>query len=100
MISVNNFGAEYLVLSLLPLMRSNGRIVVISSGFGFTSNIPNIEIRQLFEAETLTVEELDKLLARYVNDVTDGKVEENQWPKWANIMSKIGLVVFVKILAR
>ena len=83
-------------------MSPNGRIVNVSSTMGLTKQIPSETLRAQFKSAetTLTVDELDALMHRFVEDVTQGTWEEAGWPKQAYGISKVGLTAFTKILAR
>src|SRR5262249_40321350 len=89
-LDANYFGAERLTDRLLPSMRGGGRIVMVSSGLGHLSCL-GPQLRARFEAADLRREQLDALLASFVEDVAAGVHAERGWPSSAYSVSKVGL---------
>ncbi|KAK7488297.1 hypothetical protein BaRGS_00020456 [Batillaria attramentaria] len=97
---VNNKGNAELCCALMPLLRPQARMLIVSSGFGQVVHL-GPELRKRFLAtDTMTVAELNGLLDEYMAAVKDGSFKEKGWPDWCNKMSKIGLVALARILAR
>ncbi|KYF48984.1 3-oxoacyl-ACP reductase, partial [Sorangium cellulosum] len=98
-IEVNFFGALRLTTELLPLMRAEGRIVMVTSGLGDRRSVSEALRAQLGEA-ALTREELVQLMRKFVSDVSAGRHTEEGWPSSAYAVSKIGLNALTGVLAR
>src|SRR5262245_39831044 len=82
-IEANSFGPLHLTGALLPLVREDGRIVMISSGIGNRAQL-QMPIKARFSApETLSREELAGLMRRFVADVEAGKHTASGWPSSA-----------------
>ncbi|WP_437338109.1 SDR family oxidoreductase [Sorangium sp. So ce394] len=98
-IEVNFFGALRLTTELLPLMRAEGRIVMVTSGLGDRRSISEALQAQFGEA-ALTREELVQLMRKFVSDVSAGRHTAEGWPSSAYAVSKIGLNALTGVLAR
>src|SRR5882724_9939785 len=98
-LAVNFFGAMNVTDSLLPLMRSGGRIVMVSSGMGELSSVSE-DLRRRFLNPALTKGELVTLMESFVSDVAKGIHAEKGWPSSAYRVSKVGLNALTRILAR
>ncbi|WVZ86515.1 hypothetical protein U9M48_033277 [Paspalum notatum var. saurae] len=104
-IKTNYYGTKNVIEALLPLLKasSDGRIVNVSSEFGLLRLINNEELKlELDDAEKLTEERLDELLAAYLRDFAAGEVEARGWPLYfsAYKVSKVMLNAYTRILAR
>jgi NAD(P)-dependent dehydrogenase (short-subunit alcohol dehydrogenase family) len=98
-VDTNNFGATRMIRAFGPLLRPGGRFLVVSSDFGTLSNLP-AHLHERFGAESLTLDELDGVMARYVDAVESGVAAREGWPAHINIPSKIGQTAAMRVLAR
>ena len=98
-LDVNFYGAMRTTDRLLPAMRRDGRIVMVSSGMGELSAV-SPELRERFESPRLTRAELSELCESFVRDVAAGTHTQNGWPSSAYRVSKIALNAFTRLLAR
>jgi carbonyl reductase 1 len=98
-LDVNFFGAMNVTDRMLPLLRTGGRIVMVSSGMGELSSVSGA-LRERFEDPALTQGELVSLMEAFVRDVAQGTHAESGWPSSAYRVSKIGLNALTRILAR
>ncbi|WP_437727834.1 SDR family oxidoreductase [Sorangium sp. So ce861] len=98
-IEVNFFGALRLTSELLPLMRAEGRIVMVTSGLGDRRSV-STPLQEQFGKAALTREELVQLMRRFVSDVSAGTHTAEGWPSSAYAVSKIGLNALTGVLAR
>jgi carbonyl reductase 1 len=63
----SNFTAQLNICNaLFPLLRSNARVVHVSSRAGLLNQISNKEIKAKFKDENLTVDDIVKLLNDYI----------------------------------
>ncbi|KYF79979.1 3-oxoacyl-ACP reductase [Sorangium cellulosum] len=98
-IGVNFFGALRLTTELLPLMRAEGRIVMVTSGLGDRRSV-SAALQAQFGKAALTREELVQLMRKFVSDVSAGRHTAEGWPSSAYAVSKIGLNALTGVLAR
>ena len=95
--ATNFFAPLELSDRLLPLMRSRGRIVMVSSGMGERSFLP-AHLAQQFDGQ-MSRDSLIDLMNQFIDDVASGTHEERGWPSSAYRMSKIALNKITEILA-
>ncbi|MGB9736184.1 MAG: SDR family NAD(P)-dependent oxidoreductase [bacterium] len=98
-IDTNFYGPMYVTEALLPFMRKGTRIVMVSSIMGQLSCLSD-ELRHRFESEALTKEELIGLMEDFVSSVGDGTYAKKGWPSSAYSVSKAGLNMLTRILAK
>ncbi|WP_437692357.1 SDR family oxidoreductase [Sorangium sp. So ce176] len=98
-IDVNFFGPLRLTDALLPRMRREGRIVMVTSGLGDRRSVSASLQAQLGKAD-LTRDELIGLMRKFVGDVSAGRHAAEGWPSSAYAVSKIGLNALTGVLAR
>jgi carbonyl reductase 1 len=98
-LEVNFFGAMHVTDAMLPVMRSGGRIVMVSSGMGELSHVHGA-VRAEFESPRLTRSSLVALMRSFVSDVAAGVHAQRGWPSNAYSVSKVGMNALVRVLAR
>jgi carbonyl reductase 1 len=99
MIHANNRGTARLLEAMRPLLRDGARVLVVASGFGtLTQLAPHLRAR--FDTDHLSLSELDAVMDAYVQSVERGTAQEEGWPEWINVPSKIGQVAAMRIFAR
>ena len=101
-VQTNYFGVKNTCLELFPLLASGARVVNVSSGAGFLSNIPGENLKARFQSPTLTLEQLDELMNEYVQAANAGDHAQHGWPdaKGPYIVSKVGLSALTRIQQR
>lgn len=97
-IDTNFYGPIRVMDALRPLVRTGGRIVMVSSGAGELSNLSS-DLAGRFMKEGLTRDELFELIEKFVRDVAAGRHSEAGWPTSCYSVSKCGLNAFVRISA-
>uniref|UniRef100_UPI0025403E96 carbonyl reductase [NADPH] 1 n=1 Tax=Euleptes europaea TaxID=460621 RepID=UPI0025403E96 len=86
---------------LLPLLKPNGRVVNVSSVMSVRAlSRCSQDLQQKFRSDTITEEELVKLMEKFVDDTKKGVHEKEGWPNTAYGVSKIGVTVLSRIQAR
>ncbi|XP_053165951.1 carbonyl reductase [NADPH] 1-like [Hemicordylus capensis] len=86
---------------LLPLLKPNGRVVNVSSMNGASAlSRCSQDLQQKFRSDTITEEELVKLMDKFVQDAKKGIHEKEGWPNTAYGVSKLGVTVLSRIQAR
>lgn len=97
----NFFGTQDVCTELLPLMKPQGRVVNVSSTVSLRA-LKNCspELQQKFRSDTISEEELVRLMNKFVEDTKEGVHEKEGWPSTAYGVSKIGVTVLSRIHAR
>ena len=98
-VNVNNRGTTRVLEAFAPLLRPDGRLVVVASGFGSLRRLPPA-LHRLFDAPDLTLAQIDATMRGYADAVRDGSATALGWPEWINIASKVGQVASLRVLAR
>ncbi|KAJ6662440.1 hypothetical protein lerEdw1_011853 [Lerista edwardsae] len=97
----NFFATRDVCTELLPLLQPNGRVVNVSSMAGASAlSSCSPELQQKFRSDTITEEELVKLMEKFVEDTKKGVHGKEGWPNTAYGVSKIGVTVLSRIQAR
>ncbi|OPJ66429.1 carbonyl reductase [NADPH] 1 [Patagioenas fasciata monilis] len=100
-LKTNFFGTRNVCNELLPLVKPYGRVVNVSS-MVINSALKGCsqELQQKFHSDTITEDELVKLMTKFVEDTKKNVHEKEGWPNTAYGVSKIGVTVLSKIQAR
>ncbi len=98
-IDVNFFGALRLTDTLLPLLRSGARIVMVSSGLADVSGLPD-PIRSRYMDSKLDRAALTRLMSEFVDEVRAGTHAQKGWPSAAYRISKAGMNALTMLLGR
>ncbi|NXY50374.1 CBR1 reductase, partial [Ceuthmochares aereus] len=100
-LKTNFFGTRNVCTELLPLMKPYGKVVNVSSMVSSSAlRGCSQELQQKFRSDTITEDELVKLMTKFVEDVKKGVHEKEGWPNTAYGVSKIGVTVLSRIQAR
>ncbi|XP_074839531.1 carbonyl reductase [NADPH] 1-like [Carettochelys insculpta] len=100
-VKTNFFGTRDVCNMLLPLIKPHGRVVNVSSFMSvMTLTKCSQDLQQKFRSDTITEEELAKLMMKFVEDTKKGVHEKEGWPNTAYGVSKIGVTVLSRIQAR
>src|SRR3954453_1663141 len=94
---VNNFGTTRVLRAFAPLLRDNGRLIVVASSFGTLRHLAPV-LHHRFDGLS-SLDEVDKQVAAWRDAVRDGSARGGPWPGFVNIPSKIGQVAAVRALA-
>jgi NAD(P)-dependent dehydrogenase (short-subunit alcohol dehydrogenase family) len=94
---VNNFGTTRVLRAFAPLLRDNGRLIVVASSLGTLYYLAPV-LHHRFDG-LASLDEADKQVATWRDAVKDGSARAGAWPGFVNIPSKIGQVAAVRALA-
>lgn len=97
---VNLVGAMHLTDRLLPILRPDARVVMLSSGMGELSVIPARGVRERFTSPTLDRATLLAITDEFVAAIESGERDLGGFPRSAYSVSKVALNAYVRILAR
>jgi len=95
---VNNFGTTRVLRAFAPLLRDNGRLIVVASTLGTLHYLAPV-LHDRF-ADLSSMDEVDKQIALWRDAVKGGRTQAGAWPGFLNIPSKIGQVAAVRALAK
>ncbi|XP_030434121.1 carbonyl reductase [NADPH] 1-like [Gopherus evgoodei] len=97
----NFFATRDVCTELLPLIKPHGRVVNVSSMASVSALARcSQDLQQKFRNDTITEEELVKLMTKFVEDTKNGVHEKEGWPNTAYGVSKIGVTVLSRIQAQ
>lgn len=87
---VNNVGTTRVLRAFAPLLRDNGRLVVVASSLGRLHYLAPV-LHERFN-DLASLDAVDKQVAAWRDAVRDGSARAGAWPGFVNIPSKIGQV--------
>ena len=99
MIEANSHGTLRVLRGFLPILRENGRLIVVASGFGVLKSLPE-HLRQRFDTRSGDPDAINAAMDAYVVAAEAGMATEEGWPEWVNIPSKVGQVAVTRAFAR
>ncbi|WP_405884503.1 SDR family NAD(P)-dependent oxidoreductase [Streptomyces sp. NBC_01136] len=95
-IDVANGGAHAVLRSFVPVLRPGGRLVVVASSLGTLGHLEP-RLQPLFDGASL--DEVEKAVESWRAAVHAGTAEEQGWPRWINVPSKVAQVAAVRAVA-
>uniref|UniRef100_UPI0025ADAF86 carbonyl reductase [NADPH] 1 n=1 Tax=Doryrhamphus excisus TaxID=161450 RepID=UPI0025ADAF86 len=97
----NFFATQDMLTHFLPLVKTGGRVVNVSSFVSVRSlNQCSPQLQERFRSEDITEDELEGLMRRFVDRAKKGEHKQDGWPETAYGVSKIGVTVLSLIHAR
>uniref|UniRef100_A0A8C6WU55 carbonyl reductase (NADPH) n=1 Tax=Neogobius melanostomus TaxID=47308 RepID=A0A8C6WU55_9GOBI len=100
-LKTNFFATRDVLTHFMPLIKSGGRVVNVSSFMGSLAlNLCSEEFQQRFRSEDITEDELVGLMERFVEKTKTGEHKKDGWPELVYGVSKTGLTTLSMILAR
>jgi carbonyl reductase 1 len=94
----SNLATSRILRAFGPILRPGGRLLVVASSLGTLGHLP-APMRTRFRDDA-TLADVDAVLDGWVRAVHDGTAEEEGWPHWLNLPSKVGQVAAVRAVAR
>lgn len=98
-VDTNNHGTLRIIEAFVPLLRDNARFIVVASSFGSLRNL-DPRLHSKFDASGLTLQDVEAAMDQFATAVRTGTAQQEGWPDWINVPSKIGQVASVRVLAR
>lgn len=95
-VDVANLGAQYVVRSFGPILRPGGRLIVVASSLGTLAQLSE-QLWDRFDGASL--EEVEKVVEEWRTAVHDGTAQQQGWPEWINLPSKVAQVAAVRAVA-
>jgi hypothetical protein len=99
MIASNSHGTLRVLRAFLPILRDNGRMVVVASSLGVLAKLPQ-HLRARFDTNGADPDAINAAADAYVAAAEAGAAEAEGWPAWVNIPSKVGQVAVTRAFAR
>lgn len=94
---VNNFGATRVLRAFAPLVRDEGRLIVVASTLGTLRYLAPV-LHDRFDGLPC-LDEVDEQVVAWREAVREDRDRAEGWPGFVNIPSKIALVAAVRALA-
>lgn len=95
-IAVANGGAAAVLRSFGPVLRPGGRLLVVASSLGTLDHL-DAQLHPLFDGVTL--QQVEKAVEDWRQAIHEGTAEDQAWPNWINLPSKVGQVAAVRAVA-
>jgi len=99
-IGCNYYGVKNVTSHLLPLIRQDGRIIVVSSSVGMIGDSYSAELRKRILDPEATEAEIDALSDEFITHVTTNTYKQNGWPASTYKVSKVLVNMYVRMLTR
>lgn len=90
-VGVNYFGTLKVCEAVFPLLRTNGKVVNVSSSAGRLQRLPSVDLQAKFKDSKLIIENLNRLMEKYIQDAKDDRHKSEGWGDSAYVVSKVGL---------
>ena len=98
-IATNNHGTYRMLKHFTPRLRDHARFIIVASSFGSLTRL-SPALHHHFDVDSASLEDIEALMDRYVELVEGGTAEDEGWPEWINIPSKVAQVASARIAAR
>ncbi|MFC5263742.1 SDR family NAD(P)-dependent oxidoreductase [Kribbella qitaiheensis] len=95
-IAVANGGTHAVLRSFAPVLRPGGRLIVVASSLGTLDHL-DPKLHPFFDGVTL--EQVERAIEDWRQAIHQGTAEEQGWPHWINVPSKVGQVAAVRAVA-
>ena len=95
-IDVANAGTHAVLRSFGPVLRPGGRLIVVASSLGTLGHL-DPRLQPLLNGATL--EEVEAAVESWRTAIHNGTAEEQGWPRWINVPSKVAQVAAVRAVA-
>ena len=95
-INVANGGTHAVLRSFGPVLRPGGRLIVVAGSLGTLGHL-DPRLHPLFDGATL--EQVEAAVESWRAALHDGTAEEQGWPRWINVPSKVAQAAAVRAVA-
>ena len=95
-IDVANGGVHAVLRSFGPVLRRGGRLIVAASSLGTLGHL-DPRLHPLFDGATL--EDVEAAVESWRTAIHDGTAEDQGWPRWINVPSKVAQVAAARAVA-
>ncbi len=98
LVATTNLGTIRMLREFTPILNPGGRLLIVASSFGTLGHL-DPRVRPQFDAAR-TLEDIETILESWRQAVHDGTAEQQGWPDWLNVPSKVAQVAAVRVVAR
>jgi carbonyl reductase 1 len=98
-VETNNLGTTRVLRAFAPILRADGRLLVVASSLGRLRELPE-HLWGAFDGDAVTLEDIDTATLMWRDEVLSGTAAQNGWPDFINIPSKVAQVAAVRAVAR
>ncbi|HYJ67881.1 MAG TPA: SDR family NAD(P)-dependent oxidoreductase [Nocardioidaceae bacterium] len=98
-VDTNNLGTTRVLRSFSRILRPGGRLLVVASDFGTLRSLPD-ELHGRFDTDSMSLDDVDSTMTAWRDAVLNGTANDEGWPDWINVPSKVGQVAAVRVVAR
>ena len=98
-VDTNNFGTTRVLRAFAPILRDDGRLLVVASSLGTLTQLPE-RLHPRFDTDAMTLDDVDSTVAAWRDAVVAGRAVAEGWPEFINIPSKVAQVAAIRVLAR
>jgi NAD(P)-dependent dehydrogenase (short-subunit alcohol dehydrogenase family) len=95
-IAVSNGGTQSILRSFGPVLRPGGRLIVVASALGTLGHLAP-RLQPLFDDAAL--DQVEAAVESWRVAIHAGTAEEQGWPRWLNVPSKVAQVAAVRAFA-
>jgi NAD(P)-dependent dehydrogenase (short-subunit alcohol dehydrogenase family) len=95
-IDVANGGTHAVLRSFGPVLRRGGRLIVVASSLGTLGHL-GPRVQPLFD--DVSLDDVEKAVETWRTAIHEDTVEEQGWPRWINVPSKVAQVAAVRAVA-
>lgn len=99
MIAANSHGTLRVLRAFLPILRVDGRFIIVASSMGVLKALPE-PLRPRFDTNAGDPDAINAVMDAYVVATESGAAAAEGWPDWVNVPSKIGQVAVTRAFAR
>jgi carbonyl reductase 1 len=98
-VDTNNLGARRMIDAFGPMLNDGSRFIVVASAFGSLYFLPQ-PMHERFDTTTMTLDDVDAVMDEFAALVEAGSHEHAGWPADVNVVSKVGQVASMRVMAR
>jgi carbonyl reductase 1 len=98
-VETSNIATVDVLRAFAPRMRPGGRLLIVASTLGTLGHL-DPDVRPRFAAAAETLEAVEQLVGEWRDAVHENRAEEEGFPTWLNIPSKVAQVAAVRAIAR
>jgi NAD(P)-dependent dehydrogenase (short-subunit alcohol dehydrogenase family) len=95
-LDVANRGTHAVLRSFGPILRPGGRLIIVASSLGTLGHLPEA-LRPRFDGVSL--DDVEKAVEDWRSAIHAGTAQEQGWPEWINVPSKVAQVAAMRAVA-
>jgi NAD(P)-dependent dehydrogenase (short-subunit alcohol dehydrogenase family) len=96
-VAVANGGTHAVLRAFIPVLRPGGRLLVVASSLGTLDHL-DPQLQPLFD-DGRTLDQIESAVDDWLKAIHDGTAEDQGWPHWINVPSKVAQVAAVRAVA-